>query len=79
MMVERRLDEWIDGRAGGVQAISQQPGVCASLCSYQPPLPGPSSGINEHSSRCECGTGSDRAGFEAQLHHSLLHGLRHAA
>lgn len=24
MMVERRLDEWIDGRAGGVQAISQQ-------------------------------------------------------
>lgn len=25
MMVERRLEEWIDGRAGGGQAISQQP------------------------------------------------------
>lgn len=25
MMEERRLDEWIDGWAGGIQAISQQP------------------------------------------------------
>lgn len=37
----------MDGRAGGVQAISQQPGVHASFCSHQPPLPGLSATLGQ--------------------------------